>query len=475
MMTMLLALDDEWLAYAGRVAAVPRVEPTLDGDDRGNQLSRVARYSSLEQPCTVAWHPEHISLGVAAFEGDPRHASTLLERKLRAQGEISSDVKILILESLQVGRGYQVFYVTVALDEWQHMLSWAGSQQNICGLTLAAALAFKRVQANRAVVLHVGRHFHFFARHDGQLIHLQAVSLDENLADLAAVAAMLGGQAKAEMAARGCSQFNVVWVPGAFMGPRSDLDTLSSAFGHAAHAAIEVDSEVLGTLDDVGAEVHSGLLELARHARPRDLLNQGEDKLQVLAREYLPYAAVAAVVAAIGLGYVGYGWVSEASSLRQRAQQLQADEATVRQSIAVIARDTALERPAVNRQVEILQMLNKVQGDHDPAHLLNALKDGAQGGMRILSISSIRPTAASADGTKPAEAPAMVVDGTLPENAINSDQDTRSLSRLVKTLEDHGYRAEPVDIRSAAAGQDLSTRLFSYRVTRAQPPGQRGS
>jgi hypothetical protein len=181
------------------------------------------------------------------------------------------------------------------------------------------------------------------------------------------------------------------------------------------------------------------------------------------------------VVAAIGLGYVGYGWISQASNLRQRAQQLQAEEATVRQSIAVIARDTALERPAVNRQVEILQMLSKVQVDHDPAHLLNALKEGAQGGMRILSISSIRPTAASADGTKPAEAPAMVVDGTLPENAINSDQDTRSLSRLVKTLEDHGYRAEPVDIRSAAAGQDMSTRLFSYRVTRAQPQGERGS
>ena len=197
----------------------------------------------------------------------------------------------------------------------------------------------------------------------------------------------------------------------------------------------------------------------------------------MLAREYLPYGAVAAVVAAIGLGYVGYGWISEAASLRQRAQQLQADEATVRQSIAVIARDTALERPAVNRQVDILQMLTKVQGDHDPAHLLNALKEGAQGGMRILSVSSIRPSAAApADGNKkPAESPAMVVDGTLPEDAINSEQDTRSLSRLVKTLEDHGYRAEPVDIRSAAAGQNMSTRLFSYRVTRVQPQEQRGS
>ena len=466
MITILALGAAEWLAYGVRPTTGLETGRNHDGVGRLHALSH---YPALQQPCTVAWHPEHVGIGVASFEGDPKHASTLLERKLRAQGEIASDVKILILESRQVGRGYQVLYVTVVLDEWQQMLAWAAAQPHICRLTLVTALAFQRVQAGRAVVLHAGRHFHFFARHDGQLVHLQAVSVDDNVGDLQAVASMMGAQARHEMAARGCNKFDVLWVPAAFKGPEADLNALTSAFGEASQAVVEIESERLGVLEPSGIEVHSGLLEMSRLARPKDLLNQGEDKLHVLTREYLPYGAVVAVVAAMGLAYVGYGWMSESASLRQRAQQLQAEEASVRQSIAVIARDTALERPAVNRQVDILQMLRKVQGEHDPVHLLHALKEGSQGGIRILSVSSIRPNSAVGNAGKPDATPTVVVDGTLPENSINSDRDSRSLSTFVQTLNGYGYRAEPVDIRSAAAGQDMSTRLFSYRVTRIEP------
>ncbi len=465
---MILALGSEWLAVGAPRRALP--VPAGGTEDR---LSVLSRYSTLQRSCTVAWHPEQSSIGVATFEGDPRHAVTLLERKLRAQGEISSDVKILTLASQQVGRGYQVLYVTVALDEWQQMLSWAGAQQHICRLTLAVAQAFKRVQAGRAVVLQAGRHFHFFARHDGQLVHLQAVSVDDNVADLEAVAAMLGAQAREEMAARGSAQFEVLWLPAAFKGQATDLAALSSAFAREAQATVELESDSLGVLDASGMEVHSGLPGMIRHVRPKDLLNEGDDKLHVLAREYLPYGALVALVATLGLGYVGFGWTSNAAALRLQAQQLQVEEASVRQSISVIARDTAIEKPVVNRQVDTLHLLRKVQGEHDPVHLLHALRQGTQGGIRILSVSSVRPT--GSDANKADGVPAVVVDGTLPENAINSDRDTRSLSFLVKTLGDYGYRAEPIDIRASATSHDSSTRLFSYRVTRIEPLEQRGS
>lgn len=367
---MILALGPEWLA----VGAPRRVLPGAAGGTE-DRLSVLSRYSTPQGSCTVAWHPEQSSIGVATFEGDPRHAVTLLERKLRAQGEIASDVKILTLASQQVGRGYQVLYVTVALDEWQQMLSWAGAQQHICRLTLAAAQAFKRVQAGRAVVLQAGRHFHFFARHDGQLVHLQAVSVDDNVADLEAVAAMLGSQAREEMAARGSAQFEVLWLPAAFKGQATHLKALSSAFAREAQAAVELESDTLGVLDGSGMEVHSGLPGMIRHVRPKDLLNEGDDKLHVLAREYLPYGAMVALAATLGLGYVGFGWTSHAAALRLQAQQLQADEASVRQSISVIARDTAIEKPVVNRQIDTLHLLRKVQGEHDPVTAISMVSD----------------------------------------------------------------------------------------------------
>lgn len=441
----------------------------LVGDYGNRPRSVLNPFPVLPRAGNLVWHPERIDIGVAAFEGDPRHAATLLERKLRAQGEISVDVKIQILQSQRTGRGYQVLYVTVALDEWQQMLSWAAAQRHICGLSLAVVLAFARVQAGCAVVLQAHGHFHFLARHDGQLVHLQAVSVDDMQASLEAVATMLGIQAREEMSSRGCGQFKVLWLPVAFEGKRGDLSALAAAFSQASQGVVvELDSASLGSRDAAGVQLHSGFMKMVRQVRPRALLNEGWDRLHVLARAYLPYGAAAAVVAALGFAWVGYSWTSEASVLRLQTRHLQSEAEKVRQSIALIERDTAMDTPALSRQAEFLAMLRKVQGDHDPWRLLDALRQGAQGGIRILSVGTARGSA----GESPS---AIVVDGTLPEEAINSDRDTRSLSTLVKTLAEQGYRAEPIDIRSAATEQGASARLFSYRLTWIGPSGQGGS
>lgn len=449
----------------------------LTTEEDGREHRAMGHYPALERASNLVWHPEEVGIGMASFEGDPKHAVTLLERRLRAQGEISSDVKILILQLQRAGRGYQVLYVTVALDEWQQMLSWAASQNHICRLSLAAALAYKLVQPGRAVVLQADKHFHFFARHEGQLVHLQAVSVDNTLADLEAVASTLGMQAREEMSSRGCVSFDVRWLPAAFEGQRSELDAVAAAFSVAAQGvAVGIECVALQAADGTDVQVHTGLLGLARQVQSKDLLNEGQDRMQVLAREYLPYGAMVAFAGALGLGYLGYGWVVEASMLRQQTQQLQAQESSIRQNITVIRRDTQLDTPAVNRQVEILALLRKIQGDHDPVRLLDALRQGTQqGGIRILSVGTVQTGSGAGEAAAGAGESAILVDGTLPENLINSDRDTRSLSTLVKTLTEHGFRAEPVDIRSGASGQDGSTRLFSYRLTRIDAKKQGGS
>ena len=182
----------------------------------------------------------------------------------------------------------------------------------------------------------------------------------------------------------------------------------------------------------------------------------------MLAREYLPYGAMAAFVAALGMSYVGYGWMQEASALRQQMAGLQTTEASVRDSSALIARDTQLDKTQVDRQADTLRLLHKVLEDHDPVHLLNALRLGAQGGMRILSVSMAR----GSDGEGARSGPWAVVDGALPDGSANASQDTRALSRLVQVLNDNGYTAEPIDSRSGASDKAISTRLFSYRISR---------
>ena len=101
---------------------------------------------------------------VASLEGSPAHAVALIEKRLRADGLIDNDSKILIHKVHTVGAGYQALFTAVPLDLWQQTFAWAEAQPDHCLLVPATALLWSKLGVGQVLVCQSGRQLTVLAR-----------------------------------------------------------------------------------------------------------------------------------------------------------------------------------------------------------------------------------------------------------------------------------------------------------------------
>ena len=86
---------------------------------------------------------ENAVSNVISLEGSPAHAVALIERRLRSDGMIDGESKILIHRTRSIGAGYQTLFTAVPLDLWQQTYAWAEAQPDHCLLIPFTSLLFK--------------------------------------------------------------------------------------------------------------------------------------------------------------------------------------------------------------------------------------------------------------------------------------------------------------------------------------------
>lgn len=138
---------------------------------------------------------------ITSLEGSPSHAVALIERRLRADGLIDGDSKVLIHQLRTVGNGYQALYTAVPLDRWQQMFAWADNQADHCLLVPTVALLWKRLRPGHGVVLHSGRKVVFLATLRNRVEYASALAFSESREDLAMTVAALGERAGMQLSA----------------------------------------------------------------------------------------------------------------------------------------------------------------------------------------------------------------------------------------------------------------------------------
>jgi len=174
---LLLHQDGKWLSFDGdRVIA-------LDSRPR------------IDRPTIVVTDFDGAVSDVTSFEGSPSHAVALIERKLRADGLIDGDSKVLIHQLRTVGNGYQALFTAVPLDRWQPQFAWADGQEDHCLLVPTIALLWKRLKPGRGVVLHSGRKVVFLAALRSSVVHASALAFSDSREDLSMTVAALGDRA----------------------------------------------------------------------------------------------------------------------------------------------------------------------------------------------------------------------------------------------------------------------------------------
>ena len=213
---LLLHQDGKWLAFEGESVKLLDARPRVD-----------------RSSVVITDFDGGVS-DVASLEGSPTHATALIERRLRADGLLDGDSKVLIHHLRTVGNGYQALFTAVPLDRWQPLYAWADDQEDHCLLVPTTALLWRLLKPGRGVVLHSGRKVVFLAALRGGVLHASALAFSDARDDLMMTVAALGERAGRLLSADegALEPLEVQWI-----GALTPIATGAAAPTTAAHRA----------------------------------------------------------------------------------------------------------------------------------------------------------------------------------------------------------------------------------------------
>lgn len=207
----LLHQDGKWLAFDGA------------------QVRRLDARPKIERASVAVSDFDGAVSQVISLEGSPAHAVALIEKRLRADGLIDNESKILIHQTRTVGNGYQALFTAVPLDRWQQMFAWAEAQEDHCLLVPSVALLWHMLKPGRGIVLHGGRQVVFLASLRDRILHASALAFSEAREDLELTVASLGERIGRELGggdADALQTLDVEWL--GVLTPRPAHDTAAA-------------------------------------------------------------------------------------------------------------------------------------------------------------------------------------------------------------------------------------------------------
>ena len=417
--------------------------------------------------------PQHAALAIADFdgavssvvslEGSPAHAVALIEKRLRADGLIDSESKILIHKTRTVGAGYQTLFTAAPLDLWQQTYGWAEAQPDHCLLVPVTSLLWRKLKTNSALVYQSGRQLTVLALLKHNMIYRTSLAYSDDPGDLAMTAGALAEQLLNDLGEdeQQLEPLQVLWCPVLVPKPQEDQpwlhDTLREVF--SARSGLAVDCVALDTVIDAEGNVYrSAASWLERASSPTIAVNPTGSRLAYIAEWVLPLASAASVVFAIALGSIGARWALSANEANDQSQQIDAQVSAIDARIGAMAKDQHIP-DAFAATYAFLEKIHALQLGTDPIAGLAKVRDAAYGQVRILRLRVETPTAPGMPGQVNAmsglERPTLRVDGAVDPTQDNGMQ----VPNFIERLRLAGYEPMPLDPQGGNVG---TSNLFSY-------------
>jgi hypothetical protein len=141
-------------------------------------LYPLPEYPALEEPALVLTDFGKSVSGVFAASDNARYLEAVIARRLRDDGLIDGEVRVLIHAAARGAGSRQVFYTAVPAENWQRLQSWAESRREHCLLIACAGLMPRLLSGdNAAVIFHCHREISLLARRQGILSYSSMMAL----------------------------------------------------------------------------------------------------------------------------------------------------------------------------------------------------------------------------------------------------------------------------------------------------------
>jgi hypothetical protein len=416
----------------------PAVILNLDGkwEERHENgvLQTLPDNPALDEPALVLTDFGKSISGVFVSSDNSRYLDAIITRRLRDDGLIDGEAKVLIHAVERGGGSHQIFYTAVPMQNWQRLQFWSENQSEHCLLIAHAGLMWSLLSGdNEAVVFHCNREISLLARQQGILSYYSIMTLSASEEDFLKT---VGALMRRVPASSGGKKLKLQWhTLGEPLSPEL-IETLQAQL--SANGLVDASYESLKSKKGGVAEA---LKPLSRPLQVVKLAANPEPvKIAWLAENRLPgfsgWMALCAVVLTAWSCYLLY----QADSLDQEAARARAALQQSAQQApleAVRGQDFAATR-------DLIDAIGNAQAEIDPYAFLTHLRAVATANdVHILRVRM--------------EAQAVTVEGRVDQQGGRDD----ALSGFLVALRRLGFTLEAVAPSAPTAGNGF----FAYRFT----------
>ncbi|MBS7456792.1 hypothetical protein [Coralloluteibacterium stylophorae] len=444
----------------------------------GDRVRREFNRPKLDRAAVVVADFEGAVSAVSAFEGSAAHAVALIQKRLRADGLIDSESKILLHKTRTVGAGYQALFTAVPLERWQQTFAWAEAQPDHCLLIPATSLLWGALRTGSGVVLQSGRQVIAIAALKHDIVYRSALAYSNDPDDLAMTVGALADGFAQDLAQGddALEALTMQWCPVLSTRPSGEMpwpdEALRELFSERSGLKVELCPTRL-VHDAEGRACRSGIAWIEKAASPLIAVNPPASRAAWIAERVLPWASAASLLFAFALATLGGRWTLAANEALARADAM-------RQEIDTIDAGIAALRPAQQLPDEFGATLGFVEraaaleAGVDPIASLDTIREAAGDGVRILRVRVEAPTAPGARN-QPRPADAVDVHTVRVDGTVDAQDGGMQVARFVERLRAAGFDPVAVDPGSSGVAARANGGFFSYLLKRAPQARADGS
>ena len=412
----------------------------------GSRLVTMPAYPKIDVPVVVISDFDNALTGVMAMEANASMAAPLIERRLRKEGMVEGETRLEVAHSISVGRGFQALYSALPMTSWQRMLSWADSCNDHCVVVPLLSVAKRLQKPGQAVVLRHGRQVTYLAVQSDAITYAETMAYSNDADGVFTSVNALAERVKIAFA-EGAKPRSIAWYA-LDAAPEHDDVKLSADFAKAVGVEVQLASHTHLSLPE-GGQVRSAMPLLAAAANVDDAVSSRFAGVLYRAERFLPWAAAASAVLAIGLAFVGWQWYSQSRADQSEAQALRSDADRMMAETQAQLLELKKDNGEAERSRQFVERLATASADQDMSSTLEKVRQAAQNWVSVLRLRR-----------------GDTDQRTYVEGAITKGPDgARNLTLFIANLRSMGF--VPVAVDPPPGTQ--SAEFFSYALDPAGP------
>lgn len=349
----------------------------------GSRLVAMQAYPKLDVPVIVVSDFDNVLTGVMAMEANASMAAPLIERRLRKEGMVEGETRLEVAHSISVGRGFQALYSAVPMANWQRMLSWAESCEEHCIVVPLLSVAKRLQKPGQAIVIRHGKQVTFLGIQNDNILYAETMAYSNDSDGASASVNALADRVRA-LLVKGARPRSVVWYA---LDAAADHDEqkLAADFGRALDLDVQLANHQSLALAE-GGQVRSSMPALLGSIDTTDAVTSRFGSMLYRAERFLPWAAAASVVIAVGLFAFGAYSYNLANNQQKQAEQLRSDADRMTGETQTLLAELKKDNGEAERSRQFIERLAIASEDQDMGATLEKVRHAAQNWVGILRL-----------------------------------------------------------------------------------------